>query len=1163
MAEGREWMYNRISRTSGNINLEFVEGVNHFLDYAFTIAQRNGESMVKCPCTKCKLRKYFDRGIIKTHLCKNGFREQYYIWDCHGEERPINPIIYRGYTPINVDSFESTTTIDNYDEQNHVLGCTQMVREVMHPLYIGSANDENDFNTFGLDDDEETRFETNEIQNPNKNAEEFYKLLEDASAPLYDGCTSHTRLSVVAELLSVKSQYNMSDACYDKVASIVERIVPGDNHLPKSFYQSKKMIHGLGLPYFKIDACENNCMLFDGNDKDLMYCKVCGVCRYQEGSIDRGGKMKPISKKVLRYLPITERLKRMYMSSKTSEFMTWHMRGGSGDGSTISHPCQSEAWKHVDQTFPDFAIESRNVRLGLCTDGFNPNSDFSNPYSIWPVFIAVYNLPPELCMKEPYIFMAMLIPGPRSPGRNIDVFLRPLIDELNMLWNVGVETWDAFRKQNFVMRACLIWTISDFPAYGMLSGWSTHGRLACPYCLGEGVAQQLKFGKKPCWWGCHRRFLRAQHGFRRDSQSWGVFGAERRRPCPIVSGAEILRNIESISFPPFGSQYDNLRADGFGKTHNWIKKSIFWDLPYWKDLLVRHNPDVMHIEKNCFDNVFNTVMDVKGRTKDNSNSRRDMELLSIRKELHLYQRNMIMYQPKASYVLDKAGVINICNWLREEVKLPDGYSSNIGHCVNTTNNTFYSMKSHDCHVFMQRLLPIALRGYLQPPLWTAISEFCKFFRIICAKKLCIADIEKLQDAIAVTLCKLEKVFPPSFFDSMEHLTVHLPWELKICGPVHYRWMYPFERLMKKLKEKAKNKQFLEGSIVEKFWVQEVALFCEHYFDNNSGTRINPHVRNEVGANMLVIGEASNDFEMLSVFKHPVRNFSRLTNHVLSDEELHHVHSYVLFNTPEVQPYITHFENLTRQSSPRLNDSDVAKHRMTHFATWFELMAKESPHNFTSQLIELSQWPKKKAKSYGGSYVNGYKFHTRTYGGTKRTSNWGVCVLGQTSEADHYDFYGMVDEIWELFYKKNKVTIFKGTWFDPTSGVRIHEPSGVVDVRHTSRLHPEDPFILASQAQQVYYVSYPTEGLRDWLAVIKNKPRHLIEVDTGTSNDQTSLFDVEADQDDFVVEDAQIQDDPEFDGTDLLVNFGTAPQIVIEGDDDEILDDVEEDIPNYI
>jgi hypothetical protein len=64
-------------------------------------------------------------------------------------------------------------------------------------------------------------------------------------------------------------------------------------------------------------------------------------------------------------------------------------------------------------------------------------------------------------------------------GQNIDVCLRPLIDELTQLWSSRALTYDISRKQNFIMRAALMWTINDFPAYGMVSGWSMHGKLAC------------------------------------------------------------------------------------------------------------------------------------------------------------------------------------------------------------------------------------------------------------------------------------------------------------------------------------------------------------------------------------------------------------------------------------------------------------------------------------------------------------------------------------------------------------------------------------------------------------------------------------------------------------------------------------------------------------
>ena len=104
------------------------------------------------------------------------------------------------------------------------------------------------------------------------------------------------------------------------------------------------------------------------------------------------------------------------------------------------------------------------------------------------------------------------------------------------------------------------------------------------------------------------------------------------------------------------------------------------------------------------------------------------------------------------------------------------------------------MKSHDCHVFMQTLIPLAFHDLLPNGIWDALTEIGHFFRDICSSKLNVDHIHRLETNIVETICKLEMIFPPSFFDSMEHLPVHLPFEVKVGGPVQYRWMYPFERL---------------------------------------------------------------------------------------------------------------------------------------------------------------------------------------------------------------------------------------------------------------------------------------------------------------------------------------------------------------------------------
>ncbi|KAL9666189.1 hypothetical protein QQ045_000513 [Rhodiola kirilowii] len=130
----------------------------------------------------------------------------------------------------------------------------------------------------------------------------------------------------------------------------------------------------------------------------------------------------------------------------------------------------SEAWQDFDKNFPNFAKEIRNVRLGLATDGFNPFGAAALSHSTWPIVVMPYNLPPFLCMKKEFNILAMLISGPKSPGKCLNVFMQPLIDELNMLWDTGVLTYDRHDGSSFHMKAAVLWTISDFPGLGMLGG---------------------------------------------------------------------------------------------------------------------------------------------------------------------------------------------------------------------------------------------------------------------------------------------------------------------------------------------------------------------------------------------------------------------------------------------------------------------------------------------------------------------------------------------------------------------------------------------------------------------------------------------------------------------------------------------------------------------
>ena len=90
-------------------------------------------------------------------------------------------------------------------------------------------------------------------------------------------------------------------------------------------------------------------------------------------------------------------------------------------------------------------------------------------------------------------------------------------------------------------------------------------------------------------------------------------------------------------------------------------------------------------------------------------------------------------------------------------------------------------------------------------------------------------MEKLEQEIPILLCKLEKIFPPGFFNPVQHLLIHLPYEAKIGGPVQYRWMYHVERTLKKLRAMVGNKRRVEGCIAEEFKYKEIASFTSIYF----------------------------------------------------------------------------------------------------------------------------------------------------------------------------------------------------------------------------------------------------------------------------------------------------------------------------------------------
>ncbi|GLT51255.1 hypothetical protein SLA2020_246760 [Shorea laevis] len=872
----RSWMYHRLDG-NGCYTDEFIIGVESFLDYAFS--QSNPEfccrNRIKCPCSKCMNQEWHRRITVQRHLTEKGFMNGYIVWLAHGQQ----PLRRRQRHQWGESSSAAPFVME---EQGN-----DPIRDMVMDANLHGT--EYNMNEQGS---EEPIFEE-----AMGDAKEFFDLLQAANTPLYDGCdVGDTVLKWMSHFMNAKTLYNMSVGNWDYMLKCTRRwMKPEDrDKIPKDFYSAKKMMRRFSLGYKKYDVCVNNCFLYYGEyeNKNYIACPICGEPRYKQGHVQQN---QHIPRKSLWYLPITPRLKRLYMCRKTAEQMTWHLTCR-GESEKIVHPAGAEAWKHFDRTYPDFASDPRNVRLGLCTDGFTPFGHTSAPYSCWPVFLTVYNLPPAMCMKPESIFLSLIIQGPQSPGKNIDVMLRPLIDELKELWYNGVKTYDSFRHEHFIMRAALMWTITDFPGYGMLSGWSTHGRLSCPYCQENSKAFHLPNGRKISFFDCHRQFLPPDHPFRRNRNDFKKGQVENLAPPERLSGDDIHRQILQLPEILFGKPSQRQVIEGFGHWHNWVKRSIFWELPYWSTNLIRHNLDVMYCEKFFFDNIFHTVMD-DPLTKDNLKARMDMELYCNRPSLCIPETGSNAGKKlNATYVLNREQRKSVCQWLKN-LRFPDGFASNISRCVNMQDAKVSGMKSHDCHIFMQSLLPIAFRDFLPKQVWEALTGISEFFRALCSPTIRVTDMEIWHGKIVETIYQLERIFPPSFFDSMEHLPIHLPYEAKVGGPVQFRWMYPFKRRMHGLKSLVKNKGRPEGSICENYIMSEISYFISLYFQGEVETRGDRIPRNLVGLGLSVnIG--------LSIFNNHGKPIGSLQQQrVLTTEERNAAMYYVLMNCEELKGWI--------------------------------------------------------------------------------------------------------------------------------------------------------------------------------------------------------------------------------------------------------------------
>nr|ABB46929.2 transposon protein, putative, CACTA, En/Spm sub-class [Oryza sativa Japonica Group] len=705
----------------------------------------------------------------------------------------------------------------------------------------------------------------------------------------------------------------VSDKAFGDLLKLVKNILPEGNKLPETTYEAKKIVCPLGLEVQKIHACPNDCILYRGEEyENLEACPVCKALRYKIRRedpcvVDGQPTKKRIPAKMMWYFPIIPWLRRLFRNKGNTRMMRWHAEERQQDR-MLRHPADGSLWQNIDRKFKDFGKDARNIRFGLSTDGMNPFGEMSSGHSTWPVTMCIYILPPWLCMKRKYIMMPIIIQGPKQPGNDIDVYLRPLVDDLKLLW------------------------------------------------------------KKEALYMGHRRFLAANHSVRKKGKHFEHKADHRMKP-KHRSGKKMFAMVNDLKVVfGMGPGSQPIKSED-GHAAMWKKNSIFWELPYWEFLDVRHAIDVMHLTKNLCVNLIG-FLGVYGKSK-----------------IHWKHEKGSHYLSPASYTLSKAEKESMFECL-ESIKVPSGYSTNIKRIISTKEKKFTNLMSHNCHVLMTQLLPVVIRGILPDNVRATITKLGAFMNAISQKVIDPDRLEALQNDVVQCLVSFELIFPPSFFNIMTHLLCHLVKEIGILEPVYLHNMFPFERYMGVLKKYVRYRARPEASIAKGYGTEEVIDFCVEFIEDLRPIGV-PESRHEG----RLRGKGTLGWKAIMT---------------VDNNLFRKAHFTVLQQSSLVAPYIE------------------------------EHLAPIRARNIAQDMKSTNQ-------------------------------NRDVRINAMGHDGTTGTYYGAIEDIWELDYGLLKVPLFRCQRVRFTGGGVTIDDSAMTTVDLNKVGYSDEPFVLANDVTQVFYV----------------------------------------------------------------------------------------------
>ena len=180
------------------------------------------------------------------------------------------------------------------------------------------------------------------------------------------------------------------------------------------------------------------------------------------------------------------------------------------------------------------------------------------------------------------------------------------------------------------------------------------------------------------------------------------------------------------------------------------------------------------------------------------------------------------------------------------------------------------------------------------------------------------------------------------------------------------------------------------------------------------------------------------------------------------------HYTVLHNSILVALHIEQYKNILHSKNPRKSDSWIKGEHEATFDSWLQthLMNNDTVGD---QLYLLVRLPSATICTFQGYEINGNTFYTIAHDKKSTNQNSGVRFDAKDENGHTTTYYGYIEEIWELDYGPTfKVPLFRCQWVK-MSGVHVDEKYGMTTVDLNNLAYMDEPFVLATDVAQVFYV----------------------------------------------------------------------------------------------